>query len=487
MKILFSQKTEDISAYFVYSDGSVLGCASPDEALKKTLAYAKSCESFSGERSSSFCLDDSSTGKRTILVGLGNPKDFNMEILRRSVNELTHLAEKRRIASISLPLMSFDCSNTNEIVAITETAVMSSYRYIEYLTSPKAKYLNEVALVVNPTQAMEAALNRGIVLGEAVCRARDLVNEPANVQTPLKLAEEAVALGEEYGFSTRLLDEKEIIALGMEAFYNVGMASHNPSVLIVMDYKGATDSKEKIGLVGKGVTYDSGGLNLKSGDRFITMKHDMAGAATVISTLCAASRLKLPVNLVVIVAACENVISSTAFKPGDIIGSMDGKTIQITSTDAEGRLTMIDALTYAATIEGATCLIDIATLTGAARRMFGDYAAPYVSTCDDLSKAVDSGAKEAGEVLVRLPIIEEIKDVLRCDVADMVNSARSEVGGMISASLFIREFTCGLPWLHIDASGPLWIEKDVHYMTKGGSGWGVRTLFHAIENLSKAE
>ena len=287
-------------------------------------------------------------------------------------------------------------------------------------------------------------------------------------------------------FVTLFVAEEKIRSLGMEALYQVSKGSPNPPVVIIMRYTGAPECPEDItALIGKGVTYDSGGLNLKAGQRFTTMKHDMAGGGTVIGAMCAIAQQKLRCNVVAVVAACENLISGRAYKPGDIIGSMGGKTIQINSTDAEGRLTLIDAITYAIRYEHASRLVDIATLTGAARRILGEYGAPVLGNDDSLWSALEAGAKGSGELVCRVPLVPDARAKIRGDVCDLLNTSLAETGGMVTAALFIEEFVEGKPWMHIDAAGPLWLDHDMPYTPRGGSGWGVRTLYHMVKGLAR--
>ena len=270
----------------------------------------------------------------------------------------------------------------------------------------------------------------------------------------------------------------------MEALLQVSKGSPNSPAVIVTRYLGDPERPGgRMGLIGKGVTYDSGGLNLKSGQRFITMKHDMAGGATVIGAMCAAAARKLKVNAVAVVAACENLISGQAYRPGDIIGSMGGKTIQVNSTDAEGRLTLIDAMTYAIRHEKVDRLVDIATLTGAARRILGEYGAPVLGNDSGLWDQLSAAGERAGELVCRVPLVEDARAKIRGDVSDLVNTTLEQTGGMVTAALFLEEFTEGRPWAHIDAAGPLWLDHQRPYTPKGGSGWGVRTLYYLLKNL----
>jgi len=309
-----------------------------------------------------------------------------------------------------------------------------------------------------------------------------LVNEPANVLNPIELAQRAKIAGDTSGFEVEILEEDRIKELNMEAFIKVASASDNPPRLIVMRYRGDKDNEKNIlGLVGKGVTYDSGGLSIKSSEEMLTMKCDMGGAASVIGAMSAISQLKLKVNVVGVIAACENMISGSSYRPGDIIKSMAGKTIAIGSTDAEGRLTIIDAMNYIIEKEKATKIIDIATLTGSSIKALGRVATAVVSNNDDFYEELYKASFKAGEKIWRLPIFKEYKELIKSDIADLTNSSGDP--GVITAALFIGEFVQNKPWIHMDIAGTSWSNESVGYLSKGGTGIGVRTLYYLIKNI----
>lgn len=463
-----------VKVYPVLQGGTLL--ASDDKA-QKALRQAENCEGFGGALGEISCVWDYEQGSAEVLLGLG--KEANTEALRRATAQLLHWAEGKKLSSLGLCAEGLTKAQQQ---AAAEGAVMAAYRYDAFLTKKGSQTVKELILAGGEA----AAVAEGAVLGAAVNIARDLVNEPSNVQTPKRLAEEAMALGQRFGLEVQCFEGEELQTLGMEALQQVAKGSPNPPVLIVLRYKGDPAHPENItGFIGKGVTFDSGGLNLKSGARFATMKHDMAGSATVLGALCAIAQEQLPINVTAVVAACENLLSGQAYKPGDIIGSMAGKSIQINNTDAEGRLTLIDALTYAIRREGAQRLVDIATLTGAARRVLGDYGALALGSDDALWEALAAAAGRADELICRIPLVEEMRSSIQGDVADLVNTNLEATGGTVSAALFLEEFTEGLPWLHIDAAGPLWRDRPLPYAPKGGSGWGVRTLYQLAKELSE--
>ena len=463
-----------VKAYFVSS--AALSCAQYPQA-GQALELAERYEAFTGALGQIACIRDYQSGSAAVFVGLGDA--VTPEALRRGTDRLMVWANRQRVTQLGIAAGHL---REEGLRSVAEAAVMAVYQYTEYLTVQPVHSLEQV--VIETEENLLAAGEEGAALGQAVNVARDLVNEPSNVQTPLRLAQEVQALGEAWGFQVAVLEEEQIRSLRMEALYQVSKGSPNPPAVIVMRHMGDPDHPETVtGLIGKGVTYDSGGLNLKSGQRFTTMKHDMAGGGTVIGAMCAIARQHLPANVVAVVSACENLISGTAYKPGDIIGSMGGKTIQINSTDAEGRLTLSDAITYALPSEHVSRLIDIATLTGAARRILGEYGAPVLGNDDALWSALAAGAEHAGELVCRVPLVPDARAKIRGDVSDLLNTSLAETGGMVTAALFIEEFVEGTPWMHIDAAGPLWLDHDMPYTPKGGSGWGVRALYHMVKVL----
>ena len=323
------------------------------------------------------------------------------------------------------------------------------------------------------------------ILVETVFNARDLVNEPSNVIYPETLAEEAVKFSKRYGFEIEIINHKKIEELQMNSFLAVGKSSiHKPKV-IVMRYFGDKDNlDQKLGLIGKGLTYDSGGYSLKPSNSMVDMKSDMGGAATVIGAISAIAKRKLKINVVAVVAACENVIGNEAYKPGDIISSMAGKNIEILNTDAEGRLTMIDAVTYAIREEHITEIIDVATLTGAALVALGNDVTAVVTNNDSFYKELEKAFISTGEKMWNLPNFDDYKTLIKSDIADLKNTG-GRYGGTITAGLFVGEFVENKPWLHLDIAGPAYITVPWDYCPKGGTGAGVRTLYELAKNRSE--
>lgn len=476
MDILFS-RLPGIQAYLTL-EGLASFAAAWEEEQAAQLAFAAGPEGFSGKLRQVCAVHDAARGKSSLYAGLGAAPEE--EGVRVAVAALVNWCARREIPRITLHLEQL--KDPALARAAAEAVLMAAYQYDDYRTDKKAPAPIQAALLVPESCQAEARL--GALLGDAVCIARDLVNQPANVQTPATLADQVTALGAEYGFEVEVLDEAAMKQENMHALLAVAQGSESPARFILMRHRGAPGSEQLLGLVGKGVTFDTGGIQLKrNSDRLIGMKHDMAGGATVVGLMCAAAKSGLKANITAAVPASLNDIGPKSFKPGDIIGSKKGKSILIKSTDAEGRLVMIDALQYLIEREGATALVDIATLTGAGRVIFGEYVCPVMNTSPELYAALCTAAQRAGETVAYIPWVEEMRQGILCDIADYCNTARSETGGMITAGLFIREFTDGLPWLHMDGAGVLWMDKDRDYWTTGGSGWGVRTLYHLAAGM----
>jgi len=361
-----------------------------------------------------------------------------------------------------------------EVSQIVEAVHYSKYDFDKYKTDKKDKKVTSFDIFVEEDTD---AICEGTVLAESVILTRDLVNEPANVIFPESLAHEVEVLGERCGFEVEIFEEEKIENLKMEAFLSVARAAEKRPRFIVMRYMGNPNSKEINGLVGKGLTYDTGGLSLKPSMGMVNMKTDMGGAATVIGTMSALARMKANVNVVAVVAACENSIGGNAYRPGDIIGSMGGKTIEVDNTDAEGRLTLIDAVHYIINYESVKEVIDVATLTGAVLVALGTSTTGVLSNNDEMYKNLEEASKIAGERVWRLPNFPEYKELYKSKVADLKNTG-GKYAGSITAGMFIEEFVGETPWMHLDIAGTSAADSPYGYYTHGGTGQVVRTLYN---------
>jgi leucyl aminopeptidase len=329
-------------------------------------------------------------------------------------------------------------------------------------------------------KAIRNAAKTAEIIARAVLFARDIVSAPGNEMTPTDLANEARASAKERKIQCRILGTGEIKELGMNALLGVAAGSDEPPQFIVLEYRGGKKSSPFIALVGKGLTFDSGGISIKPSEKMDQMKSDMAGGAAVIAAVRAATELGLPVNLVGLVPATENLPGGKAYKPGDILKSLSGKTIEIVTTDAEGRLILADALTYAGRYKPAA-IIDLATLTAACVIALGDHVIGMMGTDDELKREIREAADVTGEKVWELPLWDEYDELIKGDAADYKNSG-GRAGGAITAGAFLSKFTGGYPWVHLDIAGPAWLTKDKPYIPKGASGVGVRLLIQFLRN-----
>jgi leucyl aminopeptidase len=386
-----------------------------------------------------------------------------------------HLKSKS-VVNIAI-LLDSPFSGPEHVEAAVEGAVLGDYEPDRYKTDKKGKKPVEQFTVAVAKKGLDAALAHGRATAEAQNLTRELVNEPANRLTPTSLAEAARQMAVAQGLECEVLDRDRMKQLGMGSLLGVAMGSAEPPALIVLRYKPAKDAsngKSHLGLVGKGVTFDTGGISIKPADGMEKMKYDMAGGAAMIGTMRALAQLKPPIPVTAVIPAVENMPGSRAQRPGDIVTALSGKTIEVINTDAEGRLILADALTYARRL-GCTHLVDAATLTGSVVVALGYINVGLFSSDDPLAERVLKASRAAGEKMWRMPVDEEYKEQLKSEFADMANVG-GRPGGAITAALFLREFAEQTPWVHLDIAGTAWLEDSKPYMSKGPTGVGVRTF-----------
>ena len=417
-----------------------------------------------------------------IFVGLGKYEELERTDLINAVAKGVKQAEKLNINNLSINFVKANGLCTGGVTkSIVQGVKLASYKFDKYKGN-KETYNPEVTIIGGPKEKfdkMREKIEEASNIADGIIVARDLVNEPANILYPETLAERAVSIGNESGFEVEVFDEKQIEELGMKAFLEVGKGSVHKPRLIVMRYNGDAESNEKVGLVGKGLTFDTGGYSLKPSASMDTMKSDMGGAAAVIGTMQALAKNKAKKNVVAVVAACENAISGGSYKPGDIIGSMAGKTIEVLNTDAEGRLTLVDAVTYIIEKENVDKVVDVATLTGAVLVALGTDITGVLSNDDEFYEELLVAARRTGEKFWRLPNDKCFKKLYKGDFADLKNIG-GRYGGTITAGMFIEEFVQDKPWLHLDIAGTSWTEGSSDTTPKGGTGAPVATLYELV-------
>jgi len=431
---------------------------------------------------------------RVIVVGLGKVQDFTLDRVRQAAAWAARRARDlgcKSIATVAHGAGTGQIDPASAAQAVIEGTLLGLYQWREHRNAPIERGPIETLTLVEFDTTKVAAIEAGARAGEAIAfgvnRTRDLVNQPPNYLTPALLAQAAQQMASEVGVKCIVHDIDWIKAQQMGALLGVTQGSANPPQFIELEYIGADAAP--IVFVGKGITFDSGGISLKPADGMEAMKNDMGGAAAVIGAVEAAARLKLPVHLVGLIPTCENLPSGTAYRPADVLTARNGKTIEVISTDAEGRLILADALCYAADFK-PQAVIDLATLTGACVIALGEnVAAGYFCNDDDLSRRIKIASNNTNEKLWRLPLYDEYRDKIRTDNADIKNTG-GRYGGVGSSAVFLEEFT-SYPWAHWDIAGmvtdtvgytPVYPRTKLPYVIRGGTGFGVRALVELARN-----
>ena len=428
---------------------------------------------------------------RVVVAGLGQADKFDIQVVRRVSGDVARCLRQRGILrAVTIAhgagIGGLDPKTSGQ--AIAEGALLGIYRFGSYLTgeNDRSAEMEELVIVERDTQraaVIEEGVAIGRVMAEAATLARDMVNEPANVMTPTQMAEVAQQVAQAEGLELTVLEKSQMQDMGMGALLGVAQGSHQPPKLIVLKYTGDPDSPaNNLGLIGKGITFDTGGISLKSPGGMEAMKGDMAGGASIIAAMQIIGRLKPKINVTGIVAATENMPGGSAQRPGDVVRAMNGKTIEVVNTDAEGRLVLADALFYAHH-QGLTRLVDVATLTGAMVVTLGKECTGVMGNDQQLIKQTINAGQDTGERFWQLPMFEEYKELIRSDVADMKNSGGRQAGS-ISAACLLAQFVGDASWVHLDIAGTSTSGKDKGHLVKGATGVPTRTLAHLALKLA---
>lgn len=427
---------------------------------------------------------------RVVVAGLGKPADLTVNKIRGAVAETCRQLRQKGVATIATSPLGAGINNISpesSAQAIAEGALLGLYAFRKHITREENKFgeIKQLLIVGSAKikSALEGGSHKGRVIAEATNLARDMINEPANFMTPSDMAEMAKKLAGAHGLEVSILDKEQMVELGMGALLGVARGSQQPPKFIILNYRGSDSAELNIALVGKGITFDSGGISLKPAEKMEEMKGDMAGGAAVMAAMSAIAQLKPKINVTAIVPATENLPDGNAYKPGDILKAMSGKTIEVVSTDAEGRLILADALGYARKL-GAKFIVDVATLTGACRVALGDICTGAFANNQDLANRVLSAGNEAGEYIWQMPMFDEYKEQNKSDVADIKNTG-GRWGGAITAAKFLAEFAEDTPWVHLDIAGTSMTEKERTYTVKGATGVAVRTLINLALSLAQ--
>jgi len=419
---------------------------------------------------------------RVAVAGLGERKEFDLEKVRVASGAAVKKAKEIKARSVATivhgaGIGGLDPSDAAEAVVVG--SILADYSYVEFKTSDeKNGGVDELIIVdYDPKKAkeIEGASGAGEALALAVNRARDLVNGPANKITPSYIAERAKKLAADSGLKCEILESSDMEKLGMHSLLAVAKGSREPAKMIVLKYEPKGKGSDVIGLVGKGVTFDAGGISIKPSKGLWEMKTDMAGAAAVVETMGLLPGLKVKKQVIAVIPLTENMPGSSALKPGDVVSSLEGKSVEIISTDAEGRMILSDALTYARRL-GATRLIDLATLTGGCVRTLGSAASAILGNDQKFMNEIMAAGESSGERAWQLPMYDDYMEYLKSDIADMKNCAEGGKASTSVGALYLKEFVGKTPWVHLDIAGTAFLDKAAGYLGKGATGVGIRTI-----------
>ncbi|MDD5126637.1 MAG: leucyl aminopeptidase [Dehalococcoidales bacterium] len=433
---------------------------------------------------------DKIAAARVVVCGMGKPKDLSLNKIRETIAETCRWLRKKSVKNIAtiVPGAGMNGITTKDAAqAIAEGAVLGLYTFRKYITKKDDDFgeiaeLKIITDVKNKPAAGQTAAT-GQIIAEATNFARGMANEPSNYMTPALMAETAAGLARKHGLEITVFDRAEMQELGMGGLLGVAQGSQQPPKFITLKYQGRKSNDIDLALVGKGITFDSGGISIKPSEGMADMKGDMAGGAAVMATVSVLAQLKVALNVTALVPATENMPSGSALKPGDIITTSGGKTVEVLNTDAEGRLILADALCYANKL-GAKRIIDIATLTGACAVALGTICSGAFTNNQELLDKVLAAGKEAGEYIWQLPLFDEYREMIKGSVADIKNTG-NRYGGAITAAKFLQEFAGDTPWVHLDIAGTNDTDKDKGYQVKGATGVPVRTLVNFAVALAQ--
>ena len=424
--------------------------------------------------------------RRVALAGLGKRNELTLEKIRNAYSKtmqgLRNLNVKDAATSIDLGILPV--AKEKIASAVVEGAILGLYQYTPYKTMGRDDIREmrslEIVTDLKIQPLIKEEIRKAKLITEAVCFARDLISAPSNEMTPTIMAEHAKKIAKKQKVSCTVLDKGKMKALGMNSLLGVASGSHQPPKLIILEYQGSKKGMAPIALIGKGLTFDSGGISIKPAEKMDEMKTDMSGGAAVMAVIMAAADLRLPINLVGLIPATENMPGGNAYKPGDILKSYSGKTIEVINTDAEGRLILADALAYALKYK-PRAMIDIATLTGACIVALGDDVIGMLGTDQKMKDDIRKASEVTGEMVWELPLWDQYSELIKSDIADYKNTG-GRPAGTITAAAFLSKFVGDCPWVHLDIAGPAWTNKDKPYIPKGAAGVTVRLLIEYLKD-----
>jgi leucyl aminopeptidase len=472
--------------------------AAIDRALQGAIRDLLKSGEFQGKSNQTVLLHTQGKmfAKRVLLVGLGKKKDAKLDSIRQAMGtaiKRIRQAGARSCATVMHGRSIPDTSDLELAQAMTEGALLGGYQFNLYRTNngDQPKDVDRMVVIAREALAdIKEGIQRGVASAEAAMFVRDLSNHPSNVMTPSRVAAEAKKIGKESNVRVKILEQRDVEKLGMGAFLGVARGSHEPPKFIILEYTGRAAAKrngrprQPIVLVGKTITFDTGGISLKPSENMEQMKADMTGGAEVLATIRAASRLRLPLHVIGILPATENMPGGRAIKPGDILNTLSGLTVEVQNTDAEGRLILADGLNYATRLKPAA-IIDVATLTGACAVALGQFAIGMFGNRDALKQRIQQAGSKSGERVWGMPLWDDYFEQLKSDVADMRNIG-GRGGGMITAALFLSKFVGDCPWVHLDIASTDWSDRERAYISKGPTGIGTRLLIQYLIDESNS-
>ena len=462
-----------------------------DDSFWGNVTKVKKIENFSGSKNESLDIygnidgnkraDYSTVVARLVVAGIGKREKFTSDEVRAFFAKFIKKVNSKKLDSFAIDADSFGLDNKEYAQACAEGLVLGAYEFNCYKSDNKKN--TKVKKVIFIGNADKKSLEKGKIVGVGVNFARDLGNHPPNILTPKYMADESVKISKAKNMKSKIIDIKEFKKIGLGSFYGVAMGAHEPAKMILVEYKGGKKGDKPLALVGKGITFDTGGISLKPPPRMDEMKFDMCGSATVLGVMKAVSILQPKLNIIFAVGATENMPGGKAQRPGDIVKAYNGKTIEVLNTDAEGRLVLADVLSYVDKNYKPSAIIDFATLTGAVLIALGDRASGIMGNNDKLIEDVKNSSSITGERVWQLPLWPEYCKDIKSKVADIKNLGRGRLAGTISAGAFLKEFVGDTPWVHMDIAGTAWGPKEPSYMpSHGATGVAVRLIYNLIEN-----
>jgi leucyl aminopeptidase len=479
MKVLVKDKKEsafpcDVLILPVTEEEGIKPYSDMDKALGGLLVRIVSSMEFTGKYNETSLVHTQGKVKpeRLLLIGLGKEEELTGERLRQAGGKAASYLRSMNFKSTGLSTRTINPVKLT-VADFVEGSLLSSYSFNKYKKEQKKKQAKN--LIVLSKRKLNIQLDRAKAAAAAAHLARDMVNTPSNDMTPSSIVKIARSLK---NVTVRVIDKKEAETLGMGAYLSVARGSNEPPKFIIITYKKKKTAPTVI--IGKAITFDSGGISLKPAMGMEKMKYDMAGGAAIMGVMKAVSEMELPLHLIAILPATENLPSGTASKPGDVVTSINGTTIEIISTDAEGRLVLADAIGYAKRFK-PSAIIDIATLTGACSIALGDEAAAMMGNNEALMDTMKLASEETGEKVWHMPLFDEYRDYIKSDIADIKNSA-GRSGSLVTAGAFLKEFAGNVPWVHIDIAGTAWTDKERPYIPQGATGIGVRLLLSFLKS-----